>query len=137
MDGGGRDSVATDAKLVALLQSTDTKWSAATTGAQSGAQLQIDSGTSVITIGGFGGRDPAPTLEEFRAMVAAGQVRYYIEGGGPGGGGGDGGPPGGRGSGRFGSDGRSGSEIAEWVGMNFTPTTVGGRTVYDLAAPAG
>lgn len=152
ISGPGGESRTTDAKLVALLKSSRTKWSAATTGAQSGAQLQLDSGTSVISIGGFSGGDPAPTLEEFQAMVAAGEVRYYIEGNSPGGfpppgpdsasragtgdGGppGNGGPPGGGGPGGFGGGGHSNSEIADWVAENFTPTTVGGRTVYDLTA---
>lgn len=133
LGGPGGESGTTGAELVALLQDTGTKWSAATTGAQSGAQLQLDSGTSVISIGGFGGSDPAPTLEEFQAMVTAGKVRYYVEGDTPGGGG----PSGGGGPGGFGSGGRSGSEIAQWVMANFTPTTVSGHTVYDLASPVG
>ena len=38
-----------------------------------------------MTIGGFNGSDPAPTLSEFQAMVAAGKVRYVLLGGrGPG-----------------------------------------------------
>jgi hypothetical protein len=110
------------------------------------ASLQLSSGVPVMAMGGFMGSDPAPTLAEFQADVASGQVRYYVEGGGPGGFGGPGGaegapvPPGaaqdpGRGGG-FGPGARGDAgEIRTWVTTHFTPTEVGGRTVYDLAAP--
>ena len=42
-----------------------------------------------MTMGGFNGQDPAPTLAQFKAMVARGEVRYVLtssQGGGPGGG---------------------------------------------------
>ena len=83
-------------------------------------------------------------------MVAAGDVRYYIEGGDMGG---MAGPArldqqakqnpqlaeaveqGGNGPGGGESDTES-STIDEWVKANFTATTVGGFTVYDLAAPS-
>jgi hypothetical protein len=105
-----------DPELVALLQDAGTKWAAATTSASSGAGLALAGGVDVMGIGGFNGRDPAPTLEQFQALVAAGEVHYFI--GGRGGPGGD-------------------SEIATWVQDNFTPTTVGGRPVYDLTQPVG
>ncbi len=102
-------------ELITQLQSAGTRWSAATTGANSAARLQLDSGTAVITIGGFAGADPAPTLTEFQTMVSAGQVHYYVvEWSGPAG---------------------SRSEIADWVAESSTPTPVGGRTVYDLTRP--
>ncbi|MFI5893678.1 hypothetical protein ACIA5D_26585 [Actinoplanes sp. NPDC051513] len=70
-----------------------------------------------MAIGGFTGSDPSPTLAEFQAYVKAGEIRYYIGGGGMGGGrGGD-------------------SSIGSWVEQNFTATTVGGSTVYDLTQP--
>ena len=104
----------------------------------SGASLALASGTDVISIGGFTGSDPAPTLDQFKAYVAAGEVRYFVEGGGPGGRGAGGdraeatndgrtGGPGGRGG--------AGSEITTWVQQTFSSTTVGGRTVYDLTQP--
>jgi 4-amino-4-deoxy-L-arabinose transferase-like glycosyltransferase len=105
-----------DPELVALLQDAGTKWAAATTSASSSAGLALAGGVDVMGIGGFNGRDPAPTLEQFQALVAAGEVHYFI--GGRGGPGGD-------------------SEIATWVQDNFTSTTVGGRPVYDLTQPAG
>jgi 4-amino-4-deoxy-L-arabinose transferase-like glycosyltransferase len=52
----------------------------------------LASGQPVITIGGFDGQDPAPTLAQFEKMVRSGQVRYLLVGGGGGfGGGGAGG----------------------------------------------
>jgi hypothetical protein len=111
---GGPEN-ASDPELVALLRSAGTKWAAATTSASASATLALASDTDVMGNGGFNGGDPAPTLERFQELVAAGEVHYFVAGGGPGGGG-----PGGR------------SEIAAWVEQNFTPTDVGGRTVYDL-----
>jgi hypothetical protein len=55
--------------------------------------------------------DPAPTLAQFQRYVEDGQIAYYVSGGGMG---------------------RGSSDIAEWVAANYTATTVGGQTVYDL-----
>jgi hypothetical protein len=73
-----------------------------------------------MAIGGWSGSDPTPTLARFQAYVAAGEIRYFIVGGA------GGGPDGGAGS---------SSEITNWVTSNFTATSVGGQTVYDLTAP--
>ncbi|WP_329044186.1 glycosyltransferase family 39 protein [Amycolatopsis sp. NBC_01488] len=109
---GGEDS--SSSAIGALLAKTTTKWAAATTGSQSAASLELASGKAVIGIGGWSGSDPAPTLDEFKAYVAAGQVKYYVEGG------------------RGGGPGGGSSEITAWVTANFTATTVDGQTVYDL-----
>ncbi|WP_245633684.1 glycosyltransferase family 39 protein [Amycolatopsis jejuensis] len=103
----------TSAAVGRLLAATTTKWAAATSGSQSAASLELASGRPVIGIGGWSGGDPAPTLEQFKQYVAAGQVTYYVDGG--------------RGGGPGGS-----SEITEWVAANFPATTVGGETVYQL-----
>ncbi|MEV0066604.1 glycosyltransferase family 39 protein [Amycolatopsis sp. NPDC050768] len=113
--GGGPGEEQTSSELTALLAKTTTKWAAATTGSQSAASLELASGKSVIGIGGWDGSDPAPTLAEFQQYVADGQVSYYVDGGR-----GGGGPGGGS------------SDITEWVATNFTATTVGNSTVYDL-----
>ncbi|HXV94821.1 MAG TPA: hypothetical protein VD813_16065, partial [Pseudonocardia sp.] len=83
LPGAVVEAPSADPELVALLRSAGTTWSAATTPAPTAADLQLASGTAVIGIGGFNGSDPAPTLAEFQAMVAAGEVRYYVDGGGP------------------------------------------------------
>ncbi|MET8845751.1 glycosyltransferase family 39 protein [Amycolatopsis sp. NPDC004625] len=112
MGGFGDDS--SSSAIGTLLAQTTTKWAAATTGSQSAASLELASGKAVIGIGGWSGSDPAPTLAEFKAYVAAGEVKYYIEGG------------------RGGGPGGGSSEITEWVTANFTATTVDGQAVYDL-----
>jgi hypothetical protein len=95
-----------------------------------------------MSIGGFTGSDPAPTLEQFQAYVAAGEVHYFIPGNGPGGGaapngaqepGSTAGRAGGGGFGRGGT----GEQITTWVAQNFASTSIGGRTVYDLTRPIG
>ena len=108
---GGMGDISSNTELVELLTSTDTTWSAATNGSQSAAGIEIATGTAVMAIGGWSG-DPAPTLEQFIEYVHDGKIAYYI-------GGGQGGPGG-------------NSEIAEWVAQNYTATTVGGTTVYQL-----
>jgi len=81
--------------------------------------MELASGTAVMSTGGWGGSDAAVTLEQFQAYVADGQVSYYV-------GGGQGGP---------GDNADSTSaQIAAWVAANYTATTVGGQTVYDLQA---
>jgi len=114
--GPGGESPPTDQALVGVLQAAGTKWSAATVGAMQAAPLALDSATDVMAVGGFSGGDPAPTLEQFQSYVAAGQVHYFIAGGG------------------FGGR-RDGSTISAWVEQTFTASTVGGRTVYDLTQP--
>ncbi|MFI5910156.1 glycosyltransferase family 39 protein [Dactylosporangium sp. NPDC051541] len=112
--GGGQGGGGTE--LTTLLRATTTKWAAATTGDQTAAELELETGKSVIAIGGWDGSDPAPTLARFKAWVSAGKVAYYIAGG------------------RGGGLGGGNSEIAAWVAANYTATTVGGTTVYKLTA---
>ena len=122
------DQQAVSAVLTTLLKNAGTTWSAATIGSQSAAPLELQSGTAVIAIGGFSGSDNAPTLAQFKALVAAGKIHYFIGGsGGAGGAAGAGGfaGPGGRGS-------SGSSAITAWVQKHFTSSTVGGTTVYDL-----
>ena len=73
-----------------------------------------------MSTGGWGGSDAAVTLAQFQADVAAGNISYYVDGG-------QGGGPGG-------SSDTTSSQIATWVAANYTATTVGGQTVYDLQA---
>jgi hypothetical protein len=119
--GGFSGGTTSDSQLAALLKATTTRWAAATIGAQSAAPLQLASGRAVMSIGGFTGSDNAPTLVQFKAWVAAGEIRYFIAGGQ-----GQGGGPGGNAG--------SASEITSWVESTFTSTTVGGVSVYDLTS---
>ncbi|PPK68848.1 glycosyltransferase family 39 protein [Actinokineospora auranticolor] len=115
--GSGGPGGSASSELTALLAASDAKWAAAVSGSQTAASLELATGKSVIAIGGWSGTDDAPTLAQFKAAVAAGEIDYYLSGGQGGGG-------------RGGSG--SASEIAQWVQANYTATTVGGSTVYDL-----
>jgi hypothetical protein len=127
---------------------------ASTVGANSASGYQLASGQPVMAIGGFNGTDPYPTLAQFEALVAKGEVHYFIPGGG-GLGGGFGGPGGGGLGGGFGGPGsrtngnsantRGGanqatnhysSSITSWVESHFRSVTIGGTTIYDLTQPA-
>ena len=101
-----------------MLEKTDTTWAAATVGSQSAAPLELATGKAVMAIGGFSGRDAAPTLAQFRQLVREGRIAYFVGGGDRGGG------PGGGGT---------GSVIESWVASHYPATIVGGTTVYDLA----
>ncbi len=110
----------TNATLVALLNGTSSRWSAAVLGDQSAAGYILSTDTAVMAIGGWSGTDDSPTLAQFQAYVAAGDISYFISGG--------------QGGGQGGGTTSSGSEIAAWVAAHFTATTVGGVTVYHLTA---
>ncbi|MFJ4222199.1 ArnT family glycosyltransferase [Curtobacterium luteum] len=115
MGGGG---ASTSSALQKLLEATDTTWAAAVNGSQSAAQLELDTDTAVMAIGGWSS-DPTPTLAEFKAYVAEGKIAYYISSGTGGG---------------MGGGSSTASAIQEWVAANYSSTTVGGSTVYDLSA---
>jgi hypothetical protein len=122
---GGFGQNAGNPQLDALLGATDTPWSAAIANSSPAAGLELSSHTAVMAVGGFTGADPVPTLGQFQNDVANHEVTYFIvakngdRGGGPGGFGGR----------------QQHSDITNWVAANFTPTTVGGDTVYNLTAP--
>jgi 4-amino-4-deoxy-L-arabinose transferase-like glycosyltransferase len=97
-------------------------WVAATIGSNNASGYQLATGEPVMAIGGFNGSDPSPTLAQFEKYVADGKIHYFI-GGGAGGGRGPGGGNG------------HAQQISSWVQQNFTATTVGGTTVYDLTQP--
>ncbi|WP_246614436.1 glycosyltransferase family 39 protein [Paractinoplanes bogorensis] len=120
---GGPGGESSNTELNTLLEASTTKWSAAISGATSAASLELATGTSVIALGGWNGSDPSPTLTEFQAYVAAGQIHYYISGGGMGGGG-------------QGGSSTDAGQIATWVAAHYTATTVGSSTVYDLTQTA-
>ncbi|HET6167624.1 MAG TPA: glycosyltransferase family 39 protein [Marmoricola sp.] len=124
--GGLLNGSTPTSELTALLQADADSytWVAAAVGSNSASGYQLATQEPVMAIGGFNGSDPSPTLAEFQAYVQAGKIHYFIAGGGFGGG-----PGGGSGS-------NTSSEIAAWVESNFTATTVGGVTVYDLSGGA-
>jgi 4-amino-4-deoxy-L-arabinose transferase-like glycosyltransferase len=121
---GGAGAASTDSSITQLLESTNTTWAAAVIGSQSAASYELNTDKAVMAIGGFTGSDNSPTLAQFQQYVTEGKIAYFIAGGGMGGVRG-----GGSGSG-------SASQITQWVEQNFTATTVGNTTVYDLTKAA-
>nr|WP_245568635.1 glycosyltransferase family 39 protein [Nocardia concava] len=67
-----------DPNLVALLQSTHTRWSAAVDRSSPAAGLELASRTPVLAIGGFTSADPVPTLPQFQDMVRDHEITYYL-----------------------------------------------------------
>ncbi len=120
--GGLLDAAPPSTEVVAALSADAGRytWVAATIGSQSAAGLQLGSQLPVMAIGGFNGSDPSPTLAQFQAYVAKGQIHYFLAGGsaGPGG-------PGGGGN----------SEITAWVQASYTQVSIGTQTYYDLTQP--
>ena len=117
MGDPGGEQVSTE--LADLLTSAGTRWAAATMGSQGASSMMLSTGTAVMAIGGFTGSDPSPTLEQFQAYVANGEIHYFVAGG------------------MGGGPSRGNSEITQWVQQHFTAQTIGGRTVYDLTVPTG
>jgi 4-amino-4-deoxy-L-arabinose transferase-like glycosyltransferase len=118
--GGLLNGASTSTELTSLL-STDASsytWVAATIGSQNAASYQLATGDAVMAIGGFNGSDPSPTLAQFQQYVAEGRIHYFIA------------------NSVGGSNGGSdvASQITAWVEENYTATTVGNATVYDLTA---
>lgn len=119
--GGLLSSSNPSATLTAMLQkdAQNYTWVAAAIGSQNASGYQLATQDPVMPIGGFNGSDPSPTLDEFKQLVAAGKIHYFI--------GGSGGGPGGQSG--------TSSAIATWVSQNYTAQTIDGTTLYDLTAP--
>ncbi len=115
--GGLLDAGTTSTAVVEALRAHASAytWVAATVGSNSAAGLQLSSGEPVMSIGGFNGTDPTPSLAAFEADVAAGKIHWFI--------------PGSTGGG---SSSGTGSQITSWVESHFTKVTLGNTTLYDL-----
>lgn len=122
--GGGLNGGTAEAGVVDLLtaDADDYTWAGAAVGSQTAAAYQLASEKPVMPIGGYNGSDPTPTLEAFKQYVAEGKIHWFIGGGSS------------RGGNQMGGSSVS-AEITSWIEENFTATTVGSATVYDLTAP--
>jgi 4-amino-4-deoxy-L-arabinose transferase-like glycosyltransferase len=96
---------------------------AAVEGAQTAEFIIIDTGQPVMTLRGFSGSDPWPTLSRFQELVTRGKVRYVLAGGSQ---------PGGGAGGTY-------SDIQQWVSERGTVVDPGkyggdarGGTLYQL-----
>jgi hypothetical protein len=119
--GGLSGNTQVSRALVKLLEkgASSYKWVAATVGSQEAAPLELATGgAAVMAIGGFNGTDPSPTLAQFKALVAKGEIHYYLGANGQSFGGGN-----------------SSSAITTWVAAHYKKETAGGTTVYDLTQP--
>ncbi|MEU9835719.1 glycosyltransferase family 39 protein [Streptosporangium sp. NPDC048047] len=102
-------------------------WLVAVDSAQSAASAILSTGRPVIAMGGFGGSDPAMSVDRLRELVSTGRLRYVLPGGGPGGFGGPGGSGGSGGSAGSGASGEPGRSTG----------TAGGSGAPDAAGPSG
>lgn len=118
--GGLLDAITPGSAVVNALQkdASSCTWVAAAAGSQNAAGLQLGSGEPVMSIGGFNGSDPSPTLAQFKQYVENRQIHYFLAGSGGG----------------MGGSGTA-SQINTWVTANFTSVTIGGQTFYDLTQP--
>ena len=123
--GGLLDAGTPSAELAQRLSADAGKyrWVAAVIGSNSAAGIQLAIEAPVLSIGGFNGTDPTPTLAGFQQLVAQGKIHYYI---------GNGGFGGFAGAGQTGT----GAQIASWVERNYQAITVGSVTIYDLTDTA-
>ncbi len=97
------------------------QWAAATVSANTAASLELASGQSVMSLGGFNGTDPAITLAQFKALVQAGKVHYFVADA----------------QGFIGSttaDTSTAYAIQQWVSSHYPAKAVAGMTVYDLSS---
>jgi 4-amino-4-deoxy-L-arabinose transferase-like glycosyltransferase len=119
--GGLGGSTQVSSAITKLLTSgaTGYRWAAATVGAESAAPFQLASGEPIMAIGGFNGTDQTPSLAEFKAMVAAHELHYFIGTNGH----------------TFGGGSGDATQITSWVEAHFSKQTVGGVTVYNLTRP--
>jgi hypothetical protein len=92
-----------------------------------------------MSMGGFNGSDATPTLQQLKAYVASGQLRYVLVGGRGLGGPAGFGTPGRFGAGAPGGPAATGAAISSWVTSTCTPLTldgIAGNRLYDCAGAA-
>jgi 4-amino-4-deoxy-L-arabinose transferase-like glycosyltransferase len=122
--GGAGASSSANSALISYLEAhrDGAEYLVAAFTSNSSDSIIIASGQPVITIGGFNGADPAPTLAQFEKLVAGGKVRYVLIDNS---GGGGGGAPGG-----------GGTTISQWVTQHGTQVSygTGSGTLYDVSA---
>ena len=117
--GGLGGNTEVSSALTALLTdgASGYRWVAATVSSDGAAPLQLASREPVMSIGGFNGTDPAPTLAQFEQYVADHEIHYFV----------------GANSDSFGGSSGDAAQITAWVEAHFRAETVGGETVYTLS----
>jgi 4-amino-4-deoxy-L-arabinose transferase-like glycosyltransferase len=119
--GGLGGSTTVSAALTTLLERDASRytWAAATVGSESAAPLQLATRDPVMSIGGFNGTDPAPTLAQFKQYVAEHKIHYFV----------------GANAHSFGGGTGDAAAITKWVTSQFKAETVGGESVCNLTEP--
>ena len=99
------------------------RWIVATSGSQVAAGIQLAADLPVMTMGGFFGGDPTPTLDELKATIASGELRYVLLWSLP------------AGDIQVGHD----SVFSNWVSTNCVAVTIDASSsgLYDCASAAG
>ncbi|MER7280255.1 glycosyltransferase family 39 protein [Dactylosporangium sp. NPDC000244] len=126
MGGGGMggllNATTPSSEVVAALRQDSAKyaWVAAAVGSNNASGYQLATELPVMAIGGFNGSDPAPSLAQFQQYVREGKIHYFIGGSGLGG--------------RSNGGSSVSAEIAAWVEANYTATTIGNTTLFDLTS---
>lgn len=118
---GGGSSLSTEVISYLKANQGSAKYLVAAQGSQSTASIILATGEPVVTIGGFSGNDPAPTVSQLAQLVKSGQLKYVLVGSGGGRGG-----PGGGGS----------SDLTAWItahGKAVTAVTTTSGTLYKLS----
>ena len=90
--GGGQSSAASGLDRYLVAHRDGATWLVAANGSMTAAPIELATGEPVMSMGGFNGSDPWPTVAAFKKLVAEGKIRYVLVGTG-------GGAPGGGGSG--------------------------------------
>lgn len=123
--GPGQDKPSEQVARMLAVNAEDYTWVAAANGSMDASGYQLATGDSVMPIGGFGGADPAPTLQQFQSYVSDGRIHYYLE-------------PSHQGMPSLDEAGSKSEsdQIRDWVQQHYTPTTVDGVTLYDLTSVA-
>ncbi len=122
--GGLLTAPAPDRAVVAALSADADSytWVAAVVGSNNAAGYQLATGAPVMAVGGFNGTDPAPTVAQFKSIVADHEIHYFIRGRSMVGG-----------WGHVHSGSRDAAEITEWVQTHYRPVRLGDLIVYDLS----
>ena len=102
MPPGGGPGESVSSALISYLEANQgsATYLVATANSNSAASIILASHEPVMSLGGFTGSDPILTVDQFASLVASGQVRYVLLGGG--------GPQG------------AGNAISQWVQANGT-----------------
>jgi 4-amino-4-deoxy-L-arabinose transferase-like glycosyltransferase len=127
------DSQQVDNSLITYLEAHDgsATYLFATLSSGTAAPYIIATGRPVMALGGFSGSDQILTLDQLKALIRSGQVKYFLLMGGAGGAGGAGG-------------GSSNSQLVQWVEANGTLISAsayggsaGGQLYYVSPSAAG